>query len=86
MEDACFTVTGQVLKVYPRRQGKIVSVRTGLTPAARDRGMVLGLGGRGTNQSTLPVLSTELGSWLRGQGRHSPHHPGAHSLVTKARQ
>lgn len=64
MEDARFTVIGQVLKVYPRRQGKIIILRTGLIPAAREWGMVLGLGGHGANQLTLPVLSTELGSWL----------------------
>lgn len=30
-----FTVIGWVLRVYPRRQGKNMAVRTGLIPAAR---------------------------------------------------
>lgn len=55
-------------RVYPRRQGKNMAVRTCLTSAAREQGTVLGLGGRGISPSTVPVLSTELSSWSSQPG------------------
>lgn len=55
-------------------------MKTSLAPDAREQGTVLGLGGHGTNQSTVPVLSTVLSVRLQGQeGRQSPHSPGTQS-------
>lgn len=51
-----------------------MAVRTVLTPAAREQGTVLGLGSRETNQSPVPVLSTELSSRLQGT-RQTPSPP-----------